>query len=404
MNLEQEAVVQPNGEVRQAGSDLPGREPQAWKLNAEKSLYFMAKGILGWKELVPHLHGAMCSLIQTIPPRFKLFLVPRGCFKTTLSESLGLHIIIQPKEHNLYFPNQDGRNTRILYVGETDDMAQARTSWVRRQLESNKLFRAFWPQCTWEDPRKARVTWNNSAFVVPRTQDFPEATFECVGVGGASTGHHYDVMIKDDLVAIEAMRSAVKMAEALTWHLASRNMRNDPETWLEFIFGTRWGAFDLYQNIIENDNMETGGKVKVYLRRMVEDGKSIFPERYTLEDINEMHRDAKDAGEEYLFFLNQMNTVTGSGLTDFDMEKVRYFEMQKDQGEMFAVFAAASEDRERAGYYDPKAEQTVEEQMNADEALLFEQESGSLKGQKLTADNYRVLRGHGRSGLMLKFS
>jgi len=54
------------------------------RLLAEKSLYFYAKGILGFKDLVPHVHGKVCRFLQG-PEKRKSLILPRRFFKTTIA-------------------------------------------------------------------------------------------------------------------------------------------------------------------------------------------------------------------------------------------------------------------------------------------------------------------------------
>jgi hypothetical protein len=89
-------------------------------------------------------------------------------------------------------------------------------------------------------------------------------------VGGAITGAHPNILIKDDLVSIEAANSPTVMQSAIQWHVASRALINSPGC-LEYIIGTRWSVADIYQYILDNDPT-----VEVVIRSIVEGGQTTF--------------------------------------------------------------------------------------------------------------------------------
>src|SRR5258706_14376433 len=50
---------------------------------ASRSTYFMAKAVMGFRDIVPGLHGDMCAFIEH-PSNRKLGLVPRDHLKTSI--------------------------------------------------------------------------------------------------------------------------------------------------------------------------------------------------------------------------------------------------------------------------------------------------------------------------------
>lgn len=322
------------GRPRQAGADggtsLEGRYVNEFRQHAERSLFAFARGVLGLNRLNDTLHWDVCKLLTHVPPYRKLVLLPRDHLKTSIvSRAMPIHILIQPRESNLYRFNIDGGSTRILLSNETATNAEHFLRWIEARFETNRLLRALWPHRCWENAQRQSPKWSAQEMTIPREDDYPEASIETIGVGGAITSRHYDVLIKDDLISIEAANSPLVMQDTIQWHIASRALMDDPDKSLEFIVGTRWAAMDLYSFILNGGALgaseyEPDHSVEVYHRAAIEDGEPIFPQMFSLETLLRLQKENGPA----LFSLLYMNNAANPELTDFDMGEVRRFEAQ----------------------------------------------------------------------------
>jgi hypothetical protein len=320
-----EVVVGKNGQARQAGADTrEGEFIQRYRRRAEESLFVFLKGILGRFFLTDHFHRKICHFIQQCPPYRKLVLMPREHAKTTIvAGGLPAHILIQPAEGNRYFPGLDGCECRILLSGETEKMAKKNLRVVKSVFEENRVFRALWPERVWDKPKQQAKEWSTESVILPRENEWPDPTIRAVGVGGAITGSRPNVLVKDDLVSFKAANSEVVMDEAIEWHKASRALLDKYEVEsglqsLEFLIGTRWAVFDLYSYIIDNDpSVEVNSDE---FHKIVKDGKILWREKYTQEDIEQLMREHGS-----MFYLLYLNSANDPELTDFDMEQVRNF-------------------------------------------------------------------------------
>lgn len=315
--------------VRQAGSreTVDTTWVTDFKLTSEQNLFVFSKGVIGRAYLTEHLHQPVCDWFQKVPPFRKLGLLPRDHAKTSIAaHCLPPHIIIQPKENNIYIPGLPGVDNRIILTGETEGMAGRNLRTIQSIFEGNDVFRAFWPECTWPKfpPRDMKtgkkVPWNSQEMVVPRNETWPDSTVKAIGVGGAVTGSRPTILIKDDLISIAAANSETEMTNAIDWHIASRALMDEYEKdtgveALEFIIGTRWAVFDLYQYIIDNDPT-----VETMVRAIVENGKPIWPERFNMDRVDQLRAEFGS-----LFFLLYMNSAADPELTDFDMTSVRKY-------------------------------------------------------------------------------
>ena len=310
------------GEVRQAGTSAAGKVIEETRRQAERSLYFFGKVVMGYDLLTPTLHMPLCNTLQTSPPYRKLVLFPRGHLKTTVLKSMCLHALIQPDGTNVYFPkgigalsHSLGTSTRIVLASKTASLASDTLGEIMQAYETNQLLKALWPHAVWDNPRRQSSAWNQERITLPRRDIFKEASIETVGVGGQITGYHFNMHVFDDHIDIGDANSPTTMATAIEWWKASRALMDDPDKTLEYTVGTRWAVADLYEYIMKNDP-----SVEPLVRRVIEDGVPIFPERYSLDTIRRLERELQT-----LFPLLFMNNAADPSLIDFNMECVRRF-------------------------------------------------------------------------------
>lgn len=362
---QREVVIGENGQPRQAGADVrEGEYIKRYKRRAEESLFIFLKGVLGRNFLTPHFHKEICAWIQQCPPFRKLVLMPREHAKTTIvAGGLPPHILIQSAATNIYFPGLDGSECRILLCGETEKMARKNLRVVESIFEENKLFRAFWPERVWPGRAKSMAkAWSGEEMIIPRQNEWPDPTIRAIGVDGAITGSRPNVLIKDDLISLKAANSPIVMEDAIEWHKASRALLDKYEiesglTSLEFIIGTRWAVYDLYSTIIDDDPSVELNDEKFH--RIVRDGKILWPEKYTMEDIDQL-RSEHGAN----FYLLYLNSAADPELTDFDMELVRSFAIVNgmivfEEDERDAILRKRLKKKQERGEYGaspPKAE------------------------------------------------
>ena len=324
-----EIVVDAKGRVRQAGTITgEGTLVAGMKEKAERSLYYFWKYILALNReniLDPHLHGWFCNFLQRTPPYRKMALMPRGHLKSTcVSECLPMHILLQPREHNVYWPGLDGSEMRILLIGEKQELMSAHLRWIETQFTNNKLVRAFWSHRLWENPKRDAKTWNAIEMQLPRaaTNDYADPSIRVIGVGGAITGAHPNVLIKDDLVSIEAANSPVVMQTAIDYHISSRALlAPNEDRGLEFIIGTRWAVRDLYEHI-----QSTDPTVAVKIRAIIENNEPIWKGKVTHEYVDALR---KEYGA--MFYLLYMNSAADPELTDFHEKDFRYYQIEGDE-------------------------------------------------------------------------
>ena len=318
---------------RQLRDEVPGIEMHQDEVRsrlrerAQRSTYFMAKAVMGFRDIVPGLHGDMCRFIEN-PSNRKLGLVPRDHLKTsiwTIADSIRC-IAADP-------------NIRILLGNETATNASHFLRLIEATFERNAVFRwLFWDIIPDLGAKKSK--WSETEMIVKRTQDFPEATVEAIGVGGAVVSRHYRLIKLDDLVGKEASESQDVMKKTIDWYIYCESLLVDPNDPIH-VFGTRWAYNDLYAHIKKTEE----GIHEFFRQAIRPDNTTIWPERFNIETMLRLKRkygtfkfscqyqnDPKDPeatsfDENWLRFYNfrQDSVVSENGVTSCNLDKLRKF-------------------------------------------------------------------------------
>lgn len=246
-------------------------------------LYYFSKAIMGFHEVVPHTHGSLCVFLDRHPARFKMVLMPRGHFKTSVAT------ISRVTQKAVADPNQ-----RILLVNEVADNARNFLSSIEQHFESNRVLRALYSSVIPKDVRK--VPWNAQEMRLNREVRVPENTIEAMGIESALTSKHFTHITFDDVISEDAAISQATMEAAITRTSRVTSLMVNPNNNTADLIGTRWALHDVYSAW----KARYGDKMGVFVRAAIKDGLPIFPELISLDTLAQVR---KDLGE-YMFSCN----------------------------------------------------------------------------------------------------
>lgn len=297
----------------------PKLDLELLRTKARGSLYFFAKGILGYNWIVPHIHGPLCTKLEDKTSRRKLFVLPRGWLKTTLCTiSFPMWLAI------------NNPNVRILLVQNSATNAMKKLASIRGHWESNDLLRALFPELL---PTRSSV-WKADALCLTRNSSYPESTFEAAGTSTRVVSRHYDVIIEDDTVAPDydelgqesLAPSHEDVEKAIGWHRTNvLPLMNNPQEDLSLVVGTRWYDQDLIRWIQDNEP-----QYQCYTRASRENslgepdykGEITYPERFNESTLREL----ETAMGPYMFGCLYMNTPIRREDMAFKPEWFEYYE------------------------------------------------------------------------------
>lgn len=297
-------------------------EPQRAALRklACENLFFLCKGVLRFSEpyfkqgLSIDFHGPLCAKLDEVQLPFgrELDLWPRGSLKT--------HIITIGKTVQHYLRDH---NVRMLLVGSNEDNAKKNLGGIKAIFESNTFFQWLFPECI---PDTKGDKWTETAIVMPRPHNRVEPTIKAIGWGRRITGHHFDVINKDDLIDEKTERSPEVMEKIIDWHKLSENLFDSPVSGVDHMVGTRWLMGDVYGWVIKNDPRYHVRTVQaIYKDKLDGEWKSSWPDRFPVEALLRMRE--KDA---YQFACQQQNDPRDRAVIDFDADWLCYYNLSDD--------------------------------------------------------------------------
>ena len=228
------------------------------------------------------LHGEMADIVVNSKKQKRLFLVPRGHLKSTvLTVADTIRRVCQ------------NPNMRILITSATGPTAESFLAEIKHHFENNKRFRTLFPDRL---PGK-NDTWNQDAIQIGgRTVAAGVNTIEARGIDGNIVGRHYDYVKADDLVTKDNVTTADQRRKLIESFKALESVMEPYATW--DIIGTRWHFYELYQWLIDtNEEAEKMGlelPYEIYIRRAIEEGKPIFPAKYSHERLMQIKATQQD--------------------------------------------------------------------------------------------------------------
>lgn len=323
-----------------------------WKKFRDRSLndlYFFCFYVLGYGARIPmreRTHALLCKFVekktghpQLDTAKYRKIEMPRETGKTTL--------VTQGYVIQRICGNPD---ISILLTNEKEQNAKDFLSAIKHEFESNELLRALFPELI--PPDLNATTWSASRIVVNRSSGRKEPTVFVIGEGGSVTGMHPDLIVNDDIISREAMENARAgsqqiMGQVNRWINQQEPLLNhSAEPFPEIVYiGTRWWYNDSYEYIekafgygadpepcllrLKLPNGEVQqltpyrvGDLAVFRRAAIEDGRSIFPEKWSLDDLAKI-RDR----DPILYSCNYMNNPSDDVTAVFREDWLQTYDM-----------------------------------------------------------------------------
>lgn len=221
----------------------------------KESLFFLSTSFLGYKDW-DKVHDDVERFLMK-PARRKALLLPRGHLKSTLvTVAYSIQAMLRDPD------------VRVLIANGVWDMSRRFLSEIKGQLETSQLKNLF------GNFRSER--WNqDDAIVMQRGKPRKEPTYQTTGVEAEQTGGHFDLIILDDLTGLQNSQTPEQREKTKRYRRSMINLLEPGGTLIEI--GTRWHLDDTFSVIFENEMKY----YDVMVRKVVEDGKIIFPKHFS---------------------------------------------------------------------------------------------------------------------------
>lgn len=245
--------------------------------------FYFCKEILGHKDMTKRTHGRLCDILDNRrAKKYKLFLLPRGTFKTSII-TLGYSIASLIRNPDI----------RILINSDIYDNSLKYLQQIKRILERNDKLR-------WLYGNLVGDKWRETDIIIrTRRTISKEPTISCGSTDVTRVGLHYDLIINDDIVNDKTIQTKEQIEKTIDFFKGQLSLL-EPSGEL-IIVGTRWHYDDLYGYIIKN----MSDLFEIYVAKAIGDnGELFFPELYDIDTLNKI----KQIQGTYMFYNQYLNT------------------------------------------------------------------------------------------------
>jgi len=273
------------------------------------NLFLFSKELLCFEMLTEKIHKRWSDALMNSSKRRKLYLKPRGTYKTSLySISYPLWRIIR------------NPNLRIAICGNSSENACDHVRAIQKQiLYNDKLINLF------GNLYNKKLNWTQNSFSIALRKNFnrKENNITALGFGTQMTGKHFDVIIADDIVNNDDRESPAIRKKKARWFEDIISIL-DPDGEI-LIVGTRWHPDDFYNYIINelNPKLHDNEKYDIEVETAIDElGNPNFPDILPLSKLETLKIE-KGIVE---FNSQYMNLPIASGTRIFYEADIRYFE------------------------------------------------------------------------------
>jgi len=198
-----------------------------------------------------------------------LLLWPRGHGKTT---SIILYILwLIGNYHDIH----------INIVTKTASLAEEILTAIITQIESDPQYREIFGDLKPHQPKK----WTNREVIVDRQEISKNPTLKATGLMGPITGGRSDLIVCDDIIDEENIRTRLQLEKVDTWF--NKILIPTLYPWGGIIvIGTRWSYADIYASLLEKWPHDI--KQAILNEKKQE---ALWPEYWSYEKLKERHNE-----------------------------------------------------------------------------------------------------------------
>jgi len=277
------------------------------------NLYEFSTQVLGYELLTENVHKRWSDNLTKSKSKRKLYLKPRGTYKTTL------YAISYPLWRALKNPE-----IRIAICGSNAENANSHIRTIQKHILYNKKFIEIFGNLY-----NKKLCWTQSSFSISLRKNFQkkENNFTALGFGSQMTGKHFDLIIADDIVNNDDRESYTIRKKKERWFQDIISILEPNGEIL--IIGTRWHTDDFYNYIINdlNKKLPDESKYNIEIETAINEmGEPNYP---TILPLSKLETLKLEKG--IIEFNSQyMNSPLSEGTRIFYESDFNYFEYNND--------------------------------------------------------------------------
>lgn len=274
---------------------------------AQTDLFYLAHQVLGYEDLVEPLHSDFCDFLMwaELAGHSTLTLFPRSHYKTTLGTTARITWRVI-------------RNAELATGLGSATLKDCRPFGreIKSLWEKNEKLKALFPDVFFEEPKKEADKWTEEEFTVKRHKHRRESTVTLFGLEeDLPTGRHFDRIVLDDAINKDNVRTPDRLEKIRNQAALLPPLLVTLEQPIDWV-GTHYHVHDWYMTLKGKPS------IKVYLRRVIENGKPIFPQKFSLEALEMLRTEWGN----YLFSSQYMMEPSDPADKKFKREWLHYFD------------------------------------------------------------------------------
>lgn len=292
------------------------------RVKALEDLFIFNKFVLGieggaGKTELADFHREICHFVTDDQKKKKLMLVPRGHLKSTL---ITIGYCVQQIVKN--------PNIRILIRSATWQMAVDFLTEIKNHLTKNEELIRLYGHIA-DSPSE----WSQDRITLQRTDtNVKGPTVWAMGIDGNLVGSHPDLIIDDDLVNRENVRTTEGQQKVILKYKDTLDLLEVGGQYI--LIGTRWSEGDLYGWILDKDN-DIKQSYNVMIRQAyqgnLETGEgfqALWPEKFTQKELKTRLREKGW----YEFSAQYLNDCIPDEAATFKRTWFKYYDMTDVRG------------------------------------------------------------------------
>lgn len=203
-------------------------------------------------------------------------------------------------------------NLRVLIVNATEDNAVKFMRTIERYLADGGLMSQMFGNFQ-------SAVWNqNECIIKHRTKVLDAPTFMAAGLQKTLTSQHFDLIIADDLVEPDNVRTKEQREKVYEFYLSLFDLL-EPDGRM-VVIGTRYHQDDLYAKILEENQLHKNWSV--FVRSCYkEDGSVLFPEKFTHAQLDDIKKKSF-----YHFSTQYLNNPIDPENADFKADWIKTYD------------------------------------------------------------------------------
>lgn len=174
-------------------------------------------------------------------------------------------------------------NIHVTIVTKTSALAEAILTALMTRIESDQSYKDIFNDLKPRDPKK----WTTQKLIVNRSEISKSPTIKATGLMGDITGGRSDIIICDDLIDEENVRTELQREKVEAWF--NKVLLPTLYPWGALIvIGTRWHYADLYAHLLLQSNWTKSVKTAILLdEKGAETEQILWPEYWSLKRLQE---------------------------------------------------------------------------------------------------------------------